>query len=81
MANRIIETLSLMNITTEMRQSILTTAFVNHTKILVRESPPDAFENDKGAVVSLLETIAKDIQKIRPPVPNARQSQDDPRPT
>jgi hypothetical protein len=80
-ANRILETLMLMNISTETRQSILTTAFINHTKLMVREASPDTFENDKGVVVSLLETIANEIQKMKPAVPNARQSETSQNPT
>lgn len=53
--------------------SILTTAFVNYMKRMLRESPPSEFENNRKVAISLLEKLLTDIKGISQ---NARSSED-----
>jgi hypothetical protein len=74
MAEKVMETLDLMNLTTEMKQSIITTLFVNYSKKIVRESAPETFEDDKKTIVELLIVVARDIDKFKPPLPGMRST-------
>lgn len=65
-AYRILETLHLSKFSPLFRHSVLTTAFVNNMKQIMRDTPPEYFEENKGTMLSLLTQISKDIAEMQP---------------
>lgn len=78
-AGQILNTLHEMNLDQLKQFSILTTAFVNQMKNMLRTSPSEQFESNKRTVLELLYQVHQDVRKIEFGAPaNARQSQDGP---
>lgn len=77
-ANQILSTLHVMRMSPLTRHSILTTAFVNNMKQMIKTSPPDFFESNRDTAILLLEKLIEDVKAMQPGVVDARNSQDAP---
>lgn len=73
-ANQILTTLLRMDLPPLTIHSILTTAFVNHMKNMLRDSPVDYFDENKTTAIALLTQLTRDVVEMRPKEEDARNS-------
>lgn len=78
LAEKILATLHLVNITQLTRFSILTTAFANHMKTMMRQSSVIEFEETRSTFISLLDKLKSDLLEMKPTElkTDARNSED-----
>lgn len=75
-AGEILTTLHAIKTTPLVRHSILTTAFVNNMKQMIKDSPPPHFLDNQQTAILLLEKLLEDVKAMQPGVIDARSSED-----